>query len=47
MDIQVQGEGADEKRRATLRRPVASLTETTGRAAFTHRHDGRAGEGAR
>ena len=47
MDIPVQGDATGEKRRATLRRRVASLTETTGRAAFKHRHVGRAGEGAR
>ncbi|MGW1957450.1 DUF6380 family protein [Streptomyces sp. NPDC001920] len=47
MDIPVRGDATGEKRRATLRRPAASLTETTGRAAFTHPHDGRAGEGAR
>ncbi|MET9835345.1 DUF6380 family protein [Streptomyces sp. NPDC006385] len=48
MDIPVQGDATGEKRRATLRRPAASLTETTGRAAFTYRHGGlRAGEGAR
>ncbi|MFI7407816.1 DUF6380 family protein [Streptomyces sp. NPDC049627] len=47
MDIPVQGDATGEKRRATLRGLSASLTETTGRAAFKHRHDGRAGEGAR
>ncbi|MFJ7074324.1 DUF6380 family protein [Streptomyces sp. NPDC098781] len=47
MDISVQGDAIGEKRRATLRRRSASLTETTGRAPFKHRHGGRAGEGAR
>ncbi|MEU6809898.1 DUF6380 family protein [Streptomyces sp. NPDC046831] len=36
----------DGGRRATLRRPTASLTATGGRGA-PHRHGGRAGEGAR
>jgi hypothetical protein len=47
MDIAVQGDATGEKRQATLPRPAASLTETTGRSAFEHRHGGRAGEGAR
>ncbi|WP_244187783.1 DUF6380 family protein [Streptomyces regalis] len=47
MDIPVQGDATGEKRRATLRARVASLTETTGRAAFKHRLGGRAREGAR
>ncbi|MFC5212795.1 DUF6380 family protein [Streptomyces coerulescens] len=47
MDISAQGDAAGEKRQATLRRHAASLTETTGRAPLNHRHDGRAGEGAR
>ncbi|MEY9996056.1 hypothetical protein ABIE67_008088 [Streptomyces sp. V4I8] len=47
MDIRVQGDATGEKWRATLRRRVASLTETTGRAPFKYRHGGRAGEGAR
>ncbi|WP_228044206.1 DUF6380 family protein [Streptomyces ferrugineus] len=47
MDIPVQGDATGEKRRATLRRRAASLTETTGRAAFKHRRGGRAGEGGR
>ncbi|MGA5290950.1 DUF6380 family protein [Streptomyces pseudogriseolus] len=34
----------DEKRRATLRRAAASLTETAGRALLAR--PGRAGEGA-
>lgn len=47
MDVPAQGDATGEKRRATLRCRVASLTETTGRAPFEHRYDGRAGEGAR
>ncbi|MFH0515981.1 DUF6380 family protein [Streptomyces sp. M41] len=47
MDIPAQGDAIGEKRRATLRRPAASLTETTARAPFNHRPEGRAGEGAR
>lgn len=47
MDSPVPGDATGEKRWATLRRRAASLTETTGRAAFEHRHGGRAGEGAR
>ncbi|MFD0002493.1 MULTISPECIES: DUF6380 family protein [unclassified Streptomyces] len=47
MDIPVQGDATGEKWRATLRCRAASLTETTGRAAFKHLHGGRAGEGAR
>ncbi|WP_235192857.1 DUF6380 family protein [Streptomyces viridochromogenes] len=47
MDIPVQGDAVGGKRRATLRRRAASLTETTGRALFEHRHGGRTGEGAR
>ncbi|MFI6011059.1 DUF6380 family protein [Streptomyces sp. NPDC051243] len=47
MDIAVQGDVTGEKRRATLRCRAASLTETTRRAAFEHRHGGRAGKGAR
>ncbi|WP_254389413.1 DUF6380 family protein [Streptomyces sp. AC550_RSS872] len=47
MDIPAQGDAIGEKRRATLRCRVASLTETTGRAPFKHRPGGRAGEGAR
>ncbi|MFE7273535.1 DUF6380 family protein [Streptomyces sp. NPDC057623] len=47
MDIAAQGDAVGEKRRATLRCPVASLTETTGRAPFKYRRDGHAGEGAR
>ncbi|MCL8013538.1 MULTISPECIES: DUF6380 family protein [Streptomyces] len=47
MDIPVQGDAAGEKWRATLRSRAASLTETTGRTVFKHRHGGRAGEGAR
>jgi hypothetical protein len=43
MDIPVEGDTADEKWWATLRRRAASLTETTGRALFEHRHDGREG----
>jgi len=46
MDSPVSGDATGEKRRATLRRRAASLTETAGRAAFEHRHGGRAGEGA-
>ncbi|MGA5418575.1 DUF6380 family protein [Streptomyces pseudogriseolus] len=37
-------EHPEEKRRATLRRAAASLTETAGRAPVTR--PGRAGEGA-
>ncbi|CAL9283636.1 DUF6380 family protein [Streptomyces sp. R02] len=37
-------EHPDEKRRATLRRAAASLTETAGRALLAR--PGRAGEGA-
>ncbi|MET9775500.1 DUF6380 family protein [Streptomyces sp. NPDC006367] len=40
------GDGTGGERRATLRWRAASLTETVGRAAFTH-HGDRAGEGAR
>lgn len=47
MDIPAQGDAIGEKRRATLRCRVASLTETIGRAPFDDRHGGRAGEGAR
>ncbi|WP_234329691.1 DUF6380 family protein [Streptomyces viridochromogenes] len=47
MDIRAQGDATGEKRRATLRCRVASLTETTGRAPFKYPHGGRAGEGAR
>ncbi|MEU8988351.1 DUF6380 family protein [Streptomyces sp. NPDC048558] len=47
MDIPVQGDAIGEKWRATLRCRAASLTETTGRAAFKHLQGGRAGEGAR
>ncbi|WP_369174019.1 DUF6380 family protein [Streptomyces sp. R28] len=47
MDIAVQGDASGEKWQATLRCRAASLTETTGRAPFEHRHVGRTGEGAR
>ncbi|MER5943331.1 DUF6380 family protein [Streptomyces sp. NPDC001928] len=47
MDISAQGDATGKKWQATLRGPAASLTETTGRAPFKHRHGGRAGEGAR
>ncbi|WP_374385356.1 DUF6380 family protein [Streptomyces sp. D2-8] len=40
------GAAVGEKRRATLRRGAASLTETAGRAAF-EQHARAAGEGAR
>ncbi|MFI6851210.1 DUF6380 family protein [Streptomyces sp. NPDC050416] len=40
------GHTVGDKRRATLRRGVASLTETVGRASF-ERYGRRAGEGAR
>ncbi|WP_229864068.1 DUF6380 family protein [Streptomyces djakartensis] len=43
-DIPLPGTAAD-KRRATLRRGAASLTETAGRAPF-EKHGHRAGEGA-
>jgi hypothetical protein len=46
MDIPVQGDASSEKRHATLRECVASLSATTGRAAFEHRAP-VAGEGAR
>ncbi|MFJ8630077.1 DUF6380 family protein [Streptomyces sp. NPDC093568] len=46
MDIAAHGDSTGEKWRATLRRLLASLTETTGRAPFEHRHGG-SGEGAR
>jgi hypothetical protein len=41
----VTGDTAGDKRRATLRWRSASLTETVGRAPFTHGR--RAGEAAR
>jgi hypothetical protein len=46
MDNPVQGDATGEKRRATLHRPPASLTETADRAPLTH-HGRRAGKGAR
>ncbi|MET7437324.1 DUF6380 family protein [Streptomyces sp. NPDC004082] len=46
MDILGQGDSSVEKRHATLRGCVASLSATTGRAAFKHRAP-VAGEGAR
>ena len=46
VDNTVQGDVTGEKRQATLRQSVASLTATAGRAPFKHR-GGRAGEGAR
>ncbi|WP_414495601.1 DUF6380 family protein [Streptomyces sp. CRN 30] len=46
MDKKGQGDEGGEKRRATLRWPAASLTETAGRAPLD-RHGGRPGEGAR
>ncbi|MFK4144969.1 DUF6380 family protein [Streptomyces sp. NPDC004065] len=42
----VDGDPADGKRHATLRRPGASLTATAGRGTPAHR-GGRTGEGAR
>ncbi|MER6534280.1 DUF6380 family protein [Streptomyces sp. 900105755] len=46
MDTVGQGDSTGEKRQATLRHGVASLTETARPAPF-HRHGGRAGEDAR
>ncbi|WP_369250730.1 DUF6380 family protein [Streptomyces sp. R41] len=46
MDNLGQGDSIDEKRHATLRSRVASLTATTCRARFNHR-GGSLGEGAR
>jgi Family of unknown function (DUF6380) len=46
MDNPVQGDSTGEKRRATLRCPMASLTATACRAPF-NQHVGSAGEGAR
>ncbi|MFD8738392.1 DUF6380 family protein [Streptomyces sp. NPDC059618] len=45
MDEMVQGDTADEKRQATLRSPVASLTATACRESLNH-HGDAAGEGA-
>ncbi|WP_234020595.1 DUF6380 family protein [Streptomyces sp. 142MFCol3.1] len=46
MDNLGQGDTGGEKRRATLRRRAASLTETADRAPLNHR-GAAAGEGAR
>ncbi|WP_406502203.1 DUF6380 family protein [Streptomyces sp. NBC_00500] len=46
MDNPVQGDSTGEKRHATLRGRVASLTATACRAPFKHRGTA-AGEGAR
>ncbi|WP_405884259.1 MULTISPECIES: DUF6380 family protein [unclassified Streptomyces] len=46
MDNLGQGDSTGEKRHATLRSPVASLTATAYRAPFNHRGTA-AGEGAR
>ncbi|WP_373294458.1 DUF6380 family protein [Streptomyces albiflavescens] len=46
MDNLGQGESIGEKRHATLRGRVASLTATACRARFNH-HGGFLGEGAR
>lgn len=46
MEKMGQGDSADEKRHATLRSQVASLTATACRAPFDH-HGAAAGEGAR
>ncbi|MFI6488919.1 DUF6380 family protein [Streptomyces sp. NPDC050564] len=46
MDNLGQGDSTDEKRQATLRQRLASLTATACRARFNH-HGGFQGEGAR
>ncbi|MFJ1968236.1 DUF6380 family protein [Streptomyces sp. NPDC087903] len=46
MDKPVQGDSVGEKRHATLRCGLASLTATT-RGARYRRHGGSSGEGAR
>ncbi|WP_425274424.1 DUF6380 family protein [Streptomyces zinciresistens] len=47
MDSAVRGDAGGGKRRATVRGRSASLSGTSGRAAFERRHGARTGEGAR